>query len=177
MHAHCLPYIHITPSFSHVQNTHQSCRQSARHQLISISIKMKLRIKYKSFKDRRTVMIVTKALKYMYAHCTYTLQPHSHTCRAHINHVASHRDSKLSVLASRRSWESNIELLRRTVYDREPNVLKNVVYCTHYTFILTHTKHTPTMSSCQSVRLEYMTISIKTKLSIKYRVSKTDSVW
>ena len=29
-------------------------------------------------------MIETKASKYMYAHCMYTLQPHSHTCRTHI---------------------------------------------------------------------------------------------
>ena len=79
-------------------------------------------------------MIETKASKYMYAHCTYTLQPHSHTCRTQINHVATQRDSKLSVLASRRSWDLNIiELQRWTVYDREPWALKYMyAHCLPY---------------------------------------------
>ena len=118
-------YIHITTSFLHMQNTHHPCRHSAKLEIICISIKTKLRIKY-SLKDRRTVMIETKASKYMYAQCTYTLQPHSYTCRTHINHVATQRDSKLSVLASRRSWESNIELQRRTVYDRFCDTFRNI---------------------------------------------------
>ena len=104
MYAHCYRTYTLHPHF-HTCRTHinHACRQSARHKLISISIKTKLRIKYRVSKTGHAVMIETKASKYMYAHCTYTLQPHSPTCRTHINHVASQRDMNLSVLASRRS--------------------------------------------------------------------------
>ena len=57
-------------------------------------------------------MIETKALKYMYAHCTYTLQPHSHTCRTHINHVATQRDSKLSEYQHQDEAENQIQSFR-----------------------------------------------------------------
>ena len=113
-------------------------------------------------------MIETKASKYMYAHCTYALQPHSHTCRTHINHVASQRDMNLSVLPSRRSWDSNVELQRRTVYDREPKVQFTV----HITPSFSHIRNTH-QPYRQWERLEYtcMTISIKTKLRMKYRIA------
>ena len=41
----CTLYVHVTTSFSHIQNTHQPYLQSARHKIISMSIKTKLRIK------------------------------------------------------------------------------------------------------------------------------------
>ena len=43
----CTLYVHVTTSFSHMQNTDQPYRHSARLKIISISIKTKLKIKYR----------------------------------------------------------------------------------------------------------------------------------
>ncbi len=91
--------IHVRSSSSHVQVTLQPCRQSTKFKNMTISIKTKVVFKFEA-SYMMCVEFRAKKLWNVYT-LPYMLEAHPHMCRSHFNDVASQRNSKVWLLASK----------------------------------------------------------------------------
>ena len=104
---------------------------------------------------------------------THVKISYTHMYRIHLNHVVSQRNSGIWLLALKQRYWSSLKLQRWCVWNwGEKSYEKcTIIFAEHVKISYSHVQNTP--QPCrQSTKLRNMTISIKTKVLIKFEASE-----